>query len=97
MVHVPWSHIHPRLSVVLGSVLMILGSGVLIASLILRDGNITGKLPTFPYAGMITKLVGMAFFVFGLVMVVIPLRRPAYFDELIAKALHGSTNSASAE
>lgn len=49
-----------------GILLILLGMAVLIASLIIRDGNITGRMPTFPFAGMLTKLVGVMVFAVGM-------------------------------
>jgi hypothetical protein len=51
---------------------------VLVASLIIRDGNLTGKWVTFPYAGLVTKLVGLFIFIIGLVLTLLPFKKPGF-------------------
>lgn len=50
----------------IGMVLIVAGLAVLIASLILRDGNLTGRMPTFPYAGLVTKILGAVVMITGM-------------------------------
>jgi hypothetical protein len=49
-----------------GMVLVVLGMAVLIASLILRDGNLSGQMPTFPFAGLLTRVAGTLVMVMGM-------------------------------
>jgi hypothetical protein len=55
-------------SALAGMVLVVLGMAVLIASLILRDGNLTGEMPTFPFAGLLARVVGTLVMVVGMVL-----------------------------
>ena len=50
----------------LGMVLVVAGLAILIASLVLRDGNLTGKMPTIPYAGLMARLIGTIVMVLGM-------------------------------
>jgi hypothetical protein len=76
--HPPWIQRHPIASAAIGIPIMIAGCAVLVASLIVRDGNLTGKWVTFPYAGLVTKLVGVFIFVIGLVLTVLPFKKPGF-------------------
>lgn len=71
----PWGRRHPVLCFFLGVPLVFLGCGVLIASLIVRDGNLTGKFVTFPFAGAVTRMLGIFIFVIGLTLVVVPFTK----------------------
>jgi hypothetical protein len=59
---------------------MVAGCAVLIASLIVRDGNLTGKWVTFPYAGLLTKLVGLFILVMGMTLTVIAFKKPGWIS-----------------
>ena len=78
IVRVPWCKRHPIVSVLLGAPILIVGAGLLFASLVLRDGNLTGKFVTFPFAGLVTKLIGVLVTVTGLFLVTFPFRKPSY-------------------
>jgi hypothetical protein len=39
---------------------------------------LTGKWVTFPYAGLVTKIVGLFIFLIGLVFTVLPFRKPGF-------------------
>jgi len=78
LAHPPWIQRHPIASAAIGVPIMIAGCAVLVASLIVRDGNLTGKWVTFPYAGLVTKLVGVFIFVIGLVLTVLPFKKPGF-------------------
>jgi hypothetical protein len=49
-----------------GMILVVGGMAILVASLIIRDGNLTGKMLTFPYAGLLTRAVGTLVLVLGM-------------------------------
>jgi hypothetical protein len=49
-----------------GMILVVAGMAILVASLIIRDGNLTGKMLTFPYAGLLTRVVGTIVMVLGM-------------------------------
>jgi hypothetical protein len=53
---------------VLGMVLVVAGMAILIASLILRDGNLTGRMPTIPYAGLLARILGTAVMIGGMAL-----------------------------
>lgn len=46
----------------LGMVMIVGGFAIALASLVLRDGNLTGRMPTIPYAGLIAKIFGAVLF-----------------------------------
>jgi hypothetical protein len=78
LAHPPWVQRHPIISAAIGVPIMIAGCAVLVASLIIRDGNLTGKWVTFPYAGLVTKLVGLFIFIIGLVLTLLPFKKPGF-------------------
>jgi hypothetical protein len=78
LAHPPWIQRHPIVTVSIGVPIMIVGCAVMVASLIVRDGNLTGKWVTFPYAGLVTKIVGLFIFLIGLVFTVLPFRKPGF-------------------
>jgi hypothetical protein len=49
-------------------ILVVAGMAILIASLIVRDGNLTGKMLTFPYAGLLTRIVGTLVMILGMAL-----------------------------
>jgi hypothetical protein len=51
-----------------GMILVVAGMAILVASLIIRDGNLTGKMLTFPYAGLLTRVVGTLVLVLGMAL-----------------------------
>ncbi len=78
LAHPPWARRHPVASVMLGLPLMALGAGVVVAGLILRDGNLTGRFVTFPFAGGLTIMAGVILLVFGLALTVVPFTKAGY-------------------
>ena len=58
-----------------GILLVTLGVAVLLASLVLTDGNQTGRLVTFPLAGDLTAVLGTAVLVFGGLLLAAAFRR----------------------
>src|SRR5438105_8941154 len=78
LAHPPFVRRHPILSVSLGVPIMIGGCAVIIGSLIVRDGNLTGKWVTFPYAGLVTKLVGIFILTIGGVLTILPFKKPGF-------------------
>jgi hypothetical protein len=54
-----WFRRHPVLYTLVGLVLSLVGIAVCFAGLVLRDGNLSGKFMTFPYAGSITITAGI--------------------------------------
>lgn len=49
----------------MGKALMGVGALIVVVGVALWLGNMTGKFPTFPYAGYITIGIGGAIFAFG--------------------------------
>jgi hypothetical protein len=72
----PWSRRYPVLCIVLGVPLFLLGLATVIASLVIRDGNLTGRFVTFPFAGALTKMVGTFILLLGGTLAALPFFRP---------------------
>jgi hypothetical protein len=51
-----------------GMFLVVAGMAILVASLIIRDGNRTGQMQTFPYAGLLTRILGTLVMVVGMAL-----------------------------
>lgn len=49
----------------MGMALMGVGGLIVVVGALLWIGNVSGKFPTFPYAGYITIAIGGAIFAFG--------------------------------
>jgi hypothetical protein len=79
----PWARRHPVVSVVLGLVLVPLGAAVTFGGMVLRDGNLSGRFVTFPFAGGFTMMAGVFLLVIGIVLTVVPF----------TKAVNNSTKS----
>ncbi|GAC1475915.1 MAG: hypothetical protein NVSMB9_29340 [Isosphaeraceae bacterium] len=60
-----WLRRHPILFGVAGLALFTLGVAVIFGGLILRDGNLSGRFVTFPFAGGLTIMAGTFIVVFG--------------------------------
>ena len=71
----PWAKRHPVASVMLGLTLMPLGVAVAFGGLVLRDGNLSGRFVTFPFAGAITIMAGVFLLVIGLALTVVPFMK----------------------
>jgi hypothetical protein len=71
----PWAQRHPVASVMLGLPLMPLGVAVAFGGLVLRDGNLSGRFVTFPFAGALTIMAGVFLLVIGLVLTVVPFMK----------------------
>jgi hypothetical protein len=54
LAHPPWIQRHPIVTASIGVPIMIVGCGVMVASLIVRDGNLTGKWLPFRKPGFLT-------------------------------------------
>jgi hypothetical protein len=78
LAHPRWLRRHPVASVANRVPVMLAGCAVLIASLIVRDGNLTGKWVTFPYAGLLTKLVGVLILAMGGGLTILPFMKPDF-------------------
>jgi hypothetical protein len=76
LAHPPFARRYPHVCVGLGVPLFLLGLGVLFASLVIRDGNLTGRFVTFPFAGALTKIVGMVILGLGGGLTILPFMRP---------------------
>jgi hypothetical protein len=61
-----WVQRHPVTSVLLGVPMMAFGVGVSFGGLVLRDGNLSGRFVTFPFAGALTIMAGVFLLVIGL-------------------------------
>lgn len=51
-----------------GLIICVLGAGVFLLGLVLREGNRSGKWVTFPFAGALTILTGTGVFVIGVAL-----------------------------
>jgi hypothetical protein len=66
-----WARRWRFLLVPAGLALCVAGAGICVFGLVVRDGNRSGRWVTFPFAGSLTIMVGVAVLVIGISMVAV--------------------------